>query len=170
MKQSLPLRRQSLEVPIKKALASRVSSPSPPTSSSLPSRSRPCWWEDVSGGTLPWSTTPFGCSFFALLHLDSGKLHGPVKNNVSFTKRLSQRFASPKVGRIKTVNKASEWSFHIVYSSQALAWSQNGILMEKLSSHRADYIVYWQAHSREWSTIGELILCTNKELIVLMTQ
>ena len=41
--------------------------------------------------------------------------------NVSFTKILSLRFASPKVGRIKTVNKASEWSFHIVYSSQALA-------------------------------------------------
>ena len=41
--------------------------------------------------------------------------------NVSFTKILSPRFASPKVGRIKTVNKASEWSFHIVYSSQALA-------------------------------------------------
>ena len=41
--------------------------------------------------------------------------------DVSFTKRLSLRFASPKVGRIKTVNKASEWSFHIVYSSQALA-------------------------------------------------
>ena len=39
----------------------------------------------------------------------------------SFTKILSPRFASPKVGRIKTVNKASEWSFHIVYSSQALA-------------------------------------------------
>ena len=37
--------------------------------------------------------------------------------NVSFTKILSLRFASPKVGRIKTVNKASEWSFHIVYSS-----------------------------------------------------
>ena len=42
-------------------------------------------------------------------------------SNVSFTKKLSLRFASPKVGRIKTVNKASEWSFHIVYSSQALA-------------------------------------------------
>ena len=42
-------------------------------------------------------------------------------SNVSFTKNLSLRFASPKVGRIKTVNKASEWSFHIVYSSQALA-------------------------------------------------
>ena len=37
--------------------------------------------------------------------------------NVSFTKKLSLRFASPKVGRIKTVNKASEWSFQVVYSS-----------------------------------------------------
>ena len=36
---------------------------------------------------------------------------------VSFTKKLSQEFASPKVGRIKTVNKASEWSFQVVYSS-----------------------------------------------------
>ena len=38
-------------------------------------------------------------------------------SNVSFTKKLSQEFASPKVGRIKTVNKASEWSFQVVYSS-----------------------------------------------------
>ena len=42
MKQSLPLRRQPLEVPIKKALASRVSSPSPPSTPTT-SRSRPCW-------------------------------------------------------------------------------------------------------------------------------
>ena len=33
-------------------------------------------------------------------------------SNVSFTKKLSQEFASPKVGRIKTVNKASTWKLH----------------------------------------------------------
>ena len=38
-------------------------------------------------------------------------------SNVSFTKILSPRIASPKGRRIKTVNKASKWSFHIVYSS-----------------------------------------------------
>ena len=89
---------------------------------------------------------------------------------VSFTKKLSPRFASPKVGGIKTVNKASEWSFHIVYSSQALAWSQNGILMEKLGLIGQTCSVYFQAHSREWSTNGELILCTNKYSIVLRPQ
>ena len=109
MKQSLPLRRQSLEVPIKKALASRVSSPSPPTSSSLPSRSRPCWWEDVSGGTLPWSTTPFGCSFFALLHLDSGKLHGPVKNQVTVSFLRNHQSAELRLRSPRLMWWRSQW-------------------------------------------------------------
>ena len=49
-KQSLPCQKATLEVPIKKALASRVSSPSP-SSSSTTSRSRPCW----TGGERPGS-------------------------------------------------------------------------------------------------------------------
>ena len=108
-KQSLPCQKATLEVPIKKALASRVSSPSPPTSSSLPSRSRPCWWEDVSGGTLPWSTTPFGCSFFALLHLDSGKLHGPVKNQVTVSFLRNHQSAELRLRSPRLMWWRSQW-------------------------------------------------------------
>ena len=71
-KQSLPCQKATLEVPIKKALASRVSSPSPPSTPTT-SRSRPCWWVD-----LWWSTTPIGSSFYALLVRDSGRLLWPV--------------------------------------------------------------------------------------------
>ena len=68
MTRACPPKRQSLEVPIKKALASRVSSPSPPSTSTT-SRSRPSG-ERISGG----QPCPLAAASMPSLSIDRGRL------------------------------------------------------------------------------------------------